>query len=116
VPRDVSVEEVAACGAARLFAQHAALVRPGFALTAANAADIAAICGRLDGLPLAIELAASRARLLAPRALLARLGSSLDLAARRRRAAVTVAGRVGEDPEARFAFTPDTGADLHTNL
>jgi hypothetical protein len=81
VPRDVSVEEVAACGAARLFVQHAALARPGFTLTAANAADIAAICGRLDGLPLAIELAASRARLLVPRALLARLGSSLDLAA-----------------------------------
>jgi predicted ATPase/class 3 adenylate cyclase len=76
-----SVEQVAACGAARLFVQQAALVRPGFALTAGNAADVAAICGRLDGLPLAIELAASRARLLGPRALLARLGRRLDLAA-----------------------------------
>jgi predicted ATPase/class 3 adenylate cyclase len=82
VPRDAgSVEQVAACGAARLFVQQAAMVRPGFAVTESNAADIAAICGRLDGLPLAIELAASRARLLAPRALLARLGRSLDLAA-----------------------------------
>jgi predicted ATPase/class 3 adenylate cyclase len=82
VPRDAgSVEQVAACGAARLFVQQASMVRPGFALTAGNAADIAAICGRLDGLPLAIELAASRARLLAPRALLARLGRCLDLAA-----------------------------------
>ena len=76
-----SVEQVAACGAARLFVQQAALVRPDFAVTAGNAADIAAICGRLDGLPLAIELAASRVRLLAPGALLARLGHSLDLAA-----------------------------------
>jgi len=82
VARDAgSVEQVAACGAARLFVQQAAMVRPGFAVTESNAADIAAICGRLDGLPLAIELAASRARLLAPRALLARLGRSLDLAA-----------------------------------
>jgi predicted ATPase/class 3 adenylate cyclase len=81
VPRQAGVEEVAACGAARLFVQQAAMARPDFAVTESNAADIAAICGRLDGLPLAIELAASRVRLLAPRALLARLGRSLDLAA-----------------------------------
>jgi predicted ATPase/class 3 adenylate cyclase len=76
-----SVEQVAASGAARLFVQQAAMARPGFTVTESNAGDIAAICGRLDGLPLAIELAASRVRLLAPRALLARLGHSLDLAA-----------------------------------
>ena len=81
VPREASVEQVAACGAARLFVQQASMSRPGFTLTAANAADIAAICQRLDGLPLAIELAAARIRLLAPRALLARLSRSLDLAA-----------------------------------
>jgi len=82
VPREAgSVEQVAGSGAARLFVQQAAMVRPGFAVNESNAADIAAICGRLDGLPLAIELAASRVRLLAPRALLARLGHSLDLAA-----------------------------------
>jgi predicted ATPase/serine/threonine protein kinase len=81
VPREASVEEVSASGAARLFAQQASMSRPGFTLTAANAADVAAICERLDGLPLAIELAAARIRLLAPRALLARLGHSIDLAA-----------------------------------
>ena len=81
VPREASVAEVSASGAARLFAQQASMSRPGFAITAANAADIAAICERLDGLPLAIELAAARVRLLAPRALLARLAHSIDLAA-----------------------------------
>jgi predicted ATPase/class 3 adenylate cyclase len=81
IPRGARVEEVAACGAAQLFVQQAELVRPGFALTPANAADIAAITGRLDGLPLAIELAASRVKLLPPRALRARLGQSLGLAA-----------------------------------
>jgi predicted ATPase len=81
VPEGCGPAEVSACDAAMLFAQQAQMVRPGFTITEANAADIAAICARLDGLPLAIELAASRAKLLTPRALLARLGHGLTLAA-----------------------------------
>jgi predicted ATPase/class 3 adenylate cyclase len=82
VPADVAgTGDIAASAAVRLFVQQAGMVRPGFAVSAGNAADIAAICRRLDGLPLAIELAASRSRLLTPKALLARLGSSLPLAA-----------------------------------
>ncbi len=82
VPPDAArAGDVAASAAVRLFAQQAGMVRPGFEVTEGNAADVSSICRRLDGLPLAIELAAARARLLAPKALLARLGSSLPLGA-----------------------------------
>jgi predicted ATPase len=85
--------------AAALFIQRALDVRPDFRMTSENAPAVAEICHRLDGLPLAIELAAARVRLLPPQALLRRLerrldlltGGSLDLPARQQTLRNTIA-------------------------
>ncbi|MGY1772756.1 AfsR/SARP family transcriptional regulator [Blastococcus sp. SYSU D00813] len=73
-------EEAAAAPAVRLFVDRAARARPGFALTPANAADVAAVCRLLDGLPLAVELAAGHAAALSPGKTAALLTDRLRLA------------------------------------
>ncbi|MSP13090.1 MAG: tetratricopeptide repeat protein [Chloroflexi bacterium] len=65
--------------AVELFIQRARAVRPAFAVTSENALEISEICHRLDGLPLAIELAAARIKVLTPQAMLAHLRSRLKL-------------------------------------
>ncbi len=71
--------DVARCEAVRLFADRAAAARPGFAVDAGNAAVVAAICRALDGVPLAIELAAARVRVLSPEQIKARMDDRFGL-------------------------------------
>ena len=73
------LEELSQSEAVRLFIERAQAVKPDFALDDETAPAVAEICWRLDGLPLAIELAAARVRLLPPQALLARLEQRLPL-------------------------------------
>jgi predicted ATPase/DNA-binding XRE family transcriptional regulator len=74
-----SVETLAGVAAVQLFVARATEVRPGFALTPENADLVAAICRQVDGLPLALELAAARVKILPPAALRARLAQRLPL-------------------------------------
>lgn len=93
--QDVSRAEKAP--AVGLFVHRARMVKPAFRLTDENVGDVVAMCRRLDGLPLAIELAAARSRLLSPRALLNRLDDRLgesvagDRASRQRTLHATIA-------------------------
>jgi predicted ATPase/DNA-binding SARP family transcriptional activator len=79
--RSPTVVELEGNESARLFVDRASKQRPGFALTAANCKTLAEICRRLDGLPLAIELAAARVSALSVEQILQRLESSLKLLA-----------------------------------
>jgi predicted ATPase/DNA-binding SARP family transcriptional activator len=76
---DFPVPPLADDEAAELFISRAQAANPNFELTEQNAAAVAELCARLDGLPLAIELAAARTKLLPPQTLLARLGNRLEL-------------------------------------
>ncbi|HZC75615.1 MAG TPA: BTAD domain-containing putative transcriptional regulator, partial [Gaiellaceae bacterium] len=76
---ETGFEQIAANDAVRLFAARAGAVDPDFQLDEENAVAVAEVCARLDGLPLAIELAAARSKLLPPATMSTRLDRALDL-------------------------------------
>jgi predicted ATPase/class 3 adenylate cyclase len=75
----LTAERLSQYEAVRLFIERAVAIKPEFQVTNANAPAVAQICARLDGLPLAIELAAARIKLLGPEQILARLQQNLSL-------------------------------------
>src|SRR5262249_37510857 len=77
-PLDAAVDDVARVPSVALLLQRAAASMPGFALTAGNRMAIAGICARLDGLPLALELAAPHLKVTAPETLLTQLDAQLE--------------------------------------
>ena len=74
-----TLDDLSKCEAIRLFVQRAQNAKPNFTLTKENAVSVAEICIQLDGLPLAIELAAARVKILSPQAILAKLDNRLKL-------------------------------------
>ncbi|SEG95787.1 Predicted ATPase [Saccharopolyspora kobensis] len=78
-PADTGAEALPKFSAVRLFAARAAAAAPGFTIDAGNAAAVAGICRRLDGIPLALELAAARVRALGVRELAARMDDRFEL-------------------------------------
>lgn len=76
---DLTIEELAGYESVRLFLERARTVHPNFSLTNDNASIVTEICRRLDGLPLALELAAARVKILSPQAILSRLDDQLKL-------------------------------------
>ncbi len=74
----LTIEQLAACESIQLFVDRASHVRHEFSLTESNVADIAGICARLEGLPLALELAAARSKSFPPQVLLRELQRATD--------------------------------------
>ncbi|WP_439593620.1 ATP-binding protein [Microbacterium sp.] len=112
-----SLDPAIRSAAVALFVDRARAVKPGFDVTSDNAGDLADICRRLEGLPLAIELAAAKVRILAPAGIAERLGKSLpllsaavrDLPERHRTMRATIDWSVSLLPEIQRDLLEDLG-------
>ncbi|WP_169580714.1 MULTISPECIES: DUF4062 domain-containing protein [Microbacterium] len=112
-----SIDRASRSAAVALFVDRAQAVKPGFDVTEENAADLAEICRRLEGLPLAIELAAAKVRILSPAGIADRLAQSLplltaavrDLPERHRTMRATIDWSVSLLPSAQRDLLEDLG-------
>src|SRR5581483_2263602 len=82
-----TIEQLSKCASVRLFVDRAQAVRPDFQITERNASAVSELCDRLEGIPLAIELAAARIRALTPAQMLSQLTRRFDFLIRRHHAA-----------------------------
>lgn len=112
-----SLDPATRTAAVALFVDRAKAIDPGFDVTPGNAADLASICRTLEGLPLAIELAAAKVRILSPAGIAERLGQSLplltaavrDLPERHRTMRATIDWSVSLLPEVQRDLLEDLG-------
>lgn len=111
-PQSAAVAALSGSEAVQLFVDRARWRHPDFVLTTENAAVIAAICRRLDGLPLAIELAAARLDVLSPTQVAARLDDLLDLLASGAKAASSRQLTLRATLDWSFALLPSAGREL----
>jgi predicted ATPase len=102
--KSLSVEELEAYDSARLFADRAASWHPGLEITPENAPAVARVCARLEGIPLAIELAEARLGLLSVEQISERLGHSLKL--------LTGGKRTADRRHRTLSATPDWSYEL----
>ena len=109
-------DAIAQSEAVQLFVARARSVAPGFTLTQATAAATATICRRLDGLPLAIELAASRVRMLSPSAIAERLTSAFSLLTGGSRTALPRHQTLHATLDWSYALLPEPEAQLFQRL
>jgi non-specific serine/threonine protein kinase len=103
-PAAASVDQIERAAAVQLFVERATAAQPAFQLTAANAAAVAEICRRLDGIPLAIELAAARLNVLTAEQIAARLDDRFAL--------LTTVGRAAPPRQQTLRATLDWSHDL----
>ncbi len=111
-----TLDTIGQTDAVRLFTERACAAAPGYALTAETVAATVAICRRLDGLPLAIELAASRMRVLSPGAIAERLTSAISLLSGGSRTALARHQTLRATLDWSYALLPEAEAQLFLRL
>lgn len=116
IPDSLSADSAADHPAVQLLVERARSVNPAFALTDENVNDVAQICQQLDGLPLAIELVAARARVLSPKDMAGRLADRLNIEAPAGRSSPARQQSLRASIDWSYELLPDEERDLFAQL